>query len=184
MIDENEIHAMIDLETLSLKSTAMITQIGICIFTIDNIIDTLKINLNWEDSAKYGDIDVGTIQWWMQQSKEARTSVTNQGIDVEEGLRQMQNFIFKNKAMQFWAHATFDFPILDNYRKQFPTMVNNIPYWACRDLRTLEFLCPNIFHQLRNDIQHDAEADAIYQAEIAQLCFKSLLAKKEKELNT
>ena len=86
------------------------------------------------------------------------------------------------KKACFWAHATFDFPILMHaYRNTAIKPV--LQYRSLRDLRTLELVAGDrIKWDEREGVHHNASDDALYQAIHAGKMLKYLqneLATKE-----
>ncbi len=179
MIKDDDIHCMLDLETLGHNSDAAIIQIGSCIFNKTNILAKLRVNINWEDALKYGKVTASTLKWWMSQSDEARNSVT---LEKETSLSACNIFTgfcgaYQNKYRidHFWSHASFDFPIFTNLCKNLG-LLNPIDFRKCRDLRTMDALFPIDWPE-RTGIHHDALDDAVYQANCLQMQFKEILGR-------
>ena len=137
---------MIDLETLSTRTDAMMLSIGAVLFTADqdehgyprkkfyaipNLHSQQLVGLH---------IEPNTLRWWLSQSNEARAEFTM----ADESLEPLQNilmklsqFIWDHKPKRIWSHgATFDIPILAMaYTKC--GMDCPFKYWNGRDTRTL-----------------------------------------------
>lgn len=175
-MNKDDKHCMIDLETLGHNSDAAIIQIGMTIFDIDEIIGKLKINIKWEDALKYGNLTASTLYWWMQQEDKARQSIIKNGIEGDEACMRVNDFLRRNYEIKhFWAHATFDFPILNNFYNNIEHIENPISYRKCRDLRTMDALYP-IEWADKKGVYHDALDDAIYQTERLQKQLKLYFA--------
>lgn len=176
-----QLHCMLDLETLGNSHDAAIIQIGWCIFDRDSIITSGGVNVNFDDALKHGTVTGSTLQWWLQQSEEARQSVTTreyQGDTLWAGLNQFVQVMLRYHPLHYWAHATFDFPILAHAFKSVNAVTprnqleNPIGYKQTRDLRTLDMLanageCTG--WPVREGTHHNAVADAIHQAKCVQL---------------
>lgn len=163
-------HVMLDLETMSSESDAAIVQIGAVGFDLGAIGRTFKVNIDPEDAKLYGSVSHATMDWWDKQLEETRTSVFTGGKDLQLGLSNFTYWVkdFFNDDIQFWAHATFDFPILDHAYKQLG-LQNPVKYRKARDLRTLEsFFGKLITWEKREGVHHDALDDAIFQAKHPQ----------------
>lgn len=169
-MNKKDLHCMIDLETLGHNSDAAIIQIGAVLFKYNTIIDNIRININWNDALRHGKATAETLQWWFNQSKEARQAVIK--TDSEYLTMAMHKLtIFcgsqgETKVDHFWAHATFDFPILVNACNK-SNSNNPINFRKCRDLRTMDALYPEEFTPAKG-IHHDALDDATYQTERLQ----------------
>lgn len=157
---------MIDIETLSLKPTALVTQIGYCaadLLSGEYLIEPRNL---WMQAQPGGVIDLDTVRWWMKQSEEARKTV----FDVE-GLPEhtpVEAFVALRDAYQLlggkdedvtvWASPVgFDLPILTNmWDGQKPW-----PYNQERCLMTLyKMLDPQKLLKPANALEHDAASDA------------------------
>lgn len=159
-------HCMIDLETLGSNSRAPIIQIGLAFFTIQGITMKSQLTIDFDDAIKYGEADGSTIKWWLQQPKEAQDSLFKNSRPVEEAIDVLTKLLEAQNANFYWAHATFDFPILHSL---FRAMDLNypLPHRRCYDLRTLEYLAGPIEWEEREGVHHNALDDAVYQAKHA-----------------
>lgn len=163
-------HVMIDLETLSSNSHAAIIQIGACVFDLKEIHQGFRAAIKPDDAMRFGEVSGATLKWWMEQEDAARKSVMSGTDALETALRSLNTFVEScgGKGACFWAHATFDFPILMNaYEKV--GIKPSLSYKRMRDLRTLEdFFGRFITWDERTGTHHDALDDARYQAHHAQ----------------
>lgn len=157
-------HCMIDLETLGSNPTAPIVQIGMVFFTREGINVQSQLTIDFDDALAHGDADGSTIKWWLQQDKAAQQTLFTNQIGLIEAVDIVEKLINAQNANFYWAHATFDFPILQslfrNLKRKYP-----LPFRRCFDLRTLEFLAGNIPWAERTGVHHNALDDAKYQAE-------------------
>jgi len=162
---------MIDIETLSLKPTALVTQIGFCaanLITGEHLIAPTNL---WVSAVQpRGVIDLDTVRWWMLQSEEARKAVFDLGpkesrqrehtpdeafVELREAFDYLGG---KDAGVTVWASPVgFDLPILTNlWDGQKPW-----PYNHERDLMTLyKMLDPRGLLKPANALEHDAASDA------------------------
>jgi oligoribonuclease (3'-5' exoribonuclease) len=168
---------MIDIETLDTKSTAVITQIGACLFDrqTGEIGDTFLVNLSVGDALMFGlTVNEETISWWRQQ---LNRSWLNSPIKFKTALAAFLNFCEKRTIKAVWSHATFDIPILTN---AFRVCKLELPFHFrdCRDIRTLVDLAGISKDEMKAkttaEKTHNALDDCIYQVEYCVNCFKKL----------
>ena len=166
-------HVMIDLETLSSNSTAAIIQIGAVAFDLSSIGPTYKSSIDIADALKHGEASASTIKWWMEQSDAARASAMTGQESLVRALQGLNGFVNGLPGEhEFWAHATFDFPVLMNAYNA-TGVANAIPFRRTRDLRTLESIFGQfITREARSGVHHDALDDAMFQARHAQLMLR------------
>lgn len=108
---------MIDLETLSTQSDAAVVAIGAAVFNVDEkVIDVGHYPIL--RGAWHGHIDPQTIEWWLNQSKEAQ-EVTFGPVgrvwphQAAEGLGGLWS---RHGCTTVWANDPhFDFVILENW---------------------------------------------------------------------
>jgi len=167
-------HVMIDVETMGTNPNAPVVQIGAAFFTREGVQVQSLLSINFEEALKYGKVDGSTIKFWLQQPKEAQNSLFQNERSMEEATDVFTKLLEAQNPDYFWAHATFDFPILQSLfasiDKKFP-----IPFWKMRDLRTLEMLAdlPIDKSQFKG-VPHNALHDAVFQAEHAIKCLNIL----------
>lgn len=159
-------HCMVDIETLGSNPNAPVVQIGLAFFTVEGITMQNLFTINFDDALKYGEADGSTIKWWLQQTKEAQNSLFVNSRPMIESIDILDKLLEAQNANFYWAHATFDFPILLSlYRalgRKYP-----LPYKRCFDLRTLEYSAGSVEMEKRDGIYHNALDDAVYQAKYA-----------------
>jgi hypothetical protein len=137
---------MIDLETLSTQTDAMILSVGAVLFTADQDEHgyprtQLYCKPSLQSQQEVGlHIDPNTLRWWFRQSGEARAefSMDDEKLEsIQSVLIKLTQFIWDHKPRRIWSHgATFDLPILAMaYAKC--KMDCPIKYWDARDTRTL-----------------------------------------------
>ena len=160
------IHAMLDIETLSLDEDAVITNVAIVAF--DTVTKTITAEavwpLEWRDQHDRS-VSKSTIAWWLTQSAEARAELINTPrVTTDEFRLQLFSFWNAHQCEAVWAHgAGFDPPRVQS-------LINCAPPWSYRnvfDTRTLFMLANATIDQLAGDnlamVKHTALDDAIYQ---------------------
>ncbi len=84
---------MLDLETLGMKSGAIISSIGAVKFDDDKVLDTFYSRIDPETCAKVGlTMDVSTVMWWLGQDAEARLEITNKGEPLQSVLESFSTW--------------------------------------------------------------------------------------------
>lgn len=171
-------HLMIDIETLGRAHDAAILEIGCCLFTLDEIREKFSWRIQVTDALKYGTTTPDTIKWWMEQSDEARKHVFggSESDSLQDALNSLKDVIDYWKPSNFWAHASFDFPILANAYNVMD-IENPIYFRKCRDIRTLDMLAHAEKIEnwpIREGTFHSAIDDAVHQAKCVQLMLKSI----------
>ena len=168
---------MIDIETLSTQSNAIILTIGAIKFDrglIKKELDEMEsfyVRIN-EDSCKKLNMhtDLNTVEWWKKQSKKAKYEVFEHKdrMDIKDALIKLSNFLKGHNHI--WANSpSFDCIILENAYKQCDL---DIPwkFWNLRDCRTVYDIGKvslNTFFD-KNKEDHNALND----------CYKQILALK------
>jgi len=151
---------MIDIETMGTRATSAIVQIGACYFDrkTGEIGDVFTINIEHLDDTFT--VDHSTINWWLNQSEEARKSISVFGVSIDNAMRQLREFLKDGEFL--WSHATFDVPIIQNSFEKC-RMKNPIPYRGMRDIRTLMDLADHRSETEREGTHHDALDDCKFQ---------------------
>lgn len=161
---------MIDLETYANTPNSAIVQIGAVEFdpSTGEILNEFKRNVDAQSCIDLGmEANIDTINWWMQQSDEARQSILEDGWPIGEALTAFTDFLHKpvknGEKFRLWCHATFDEPILSNaYHKA--GMKEPWHYRTVRDLRTLIDLADIDPYSYDNGgTYHDALDDCKFQ---------------------
>lgn len=164
---------MLDLETLGNGKNKCICQIGACYFDRDTgeIGETFKVNVDAKSHVKYGgELDADTVYWWLNQSKEAQTSIISEPrVDIVEAFNKLNEFLTSAKAI--WSHATFDFVSIQETFKQL-SIKPTFHYRVARDLRTIvDAGKVSIKSLVREGLHHDALEDCKFQV---KYCVASL----------
>jgi hypothetical protein len=185
---------MLDLETLGTGNNAAIIQIGAVAFNADgkndplwaNSPDTLarlrqgfRVNVDLAESRHPGVIDASNVEWWLQQSPEARASITKAegrlelGAALEAFVRWLCTIAGTNfRALRMWSNGpTFDEVIL---RAAFTRYGMTMPLYfrGSRCCRTMVEMAE--LHGWNREVvaaltctditKHDALSDAVFQA--------------------
>lgn len=165
---------MVDLETRSTRSNAVILSIGAVEFNIrtGELGRKFYVNVDPASCEAVGLVsDQSTIEWWAKQSEEAKAifSKTPQ-YDIKACLTAFEQWY--PKGAQFWGNgATFDNVILANAFKAVDIKQPWL-YMADRCYRTLRAIYPDIKSEEFEGIPHYALDDAKYQALHALKIFK------------
>lgn len=132
---------MVDLETLSTNSNALILSISAVQFDFETGEVGKEFNIRpsiQQQIVKGAHIDGGTLEWWIMNNLEAfgelRTIICK---PVEDVITELNAFIKDNNIENIWGNGcTFDNVILRNmylrHSRVFP-----LPFWADRDVRTV-----------------------------------------------
>lgn len=172
-------HLMIDLETLSIRTNAVVLSIGAVIFDENNIIDTLHLFLEPESQeAKGRSILPSTVMWWLQQSDEARKNlIAGEKNSTARALEHFTGWVLGHAPDCVWGNgAGFDNVITETLMRDY-----NAPipwqHYQNQCYRTLKARLTNkaikkgiMWHQ--PTVAHDALADALAQAKNTQLLLK------------
>lgn len=159
---------MLDLETLSTSSNAMIMSIGAVVFDETGLSAEFHRKINIElDNQCGAEISASTVCWWAQQSEQAREIFIN---SVDEFLPTLMDFSafldhYAPNAEIFGNGADFDNVILANaYRRA--GLIQPWGKYKNRCYRTLKNLAPQL-KIARSGTHHNALDDARSQAEHA-----------------
>jgi hypothetical protein len=171
------IHVMCDLETLGRRPGCKLLSIGAVVFGPKGLgaefYEEVKINHQGDLTA-----DQSTIDWWNQQSPEARDRLYG-GQDTKPTLRQaLEKFnawleqlampdAKGNLELCLWGNgADFDNAILQVAYDKTTMEQPSWPFWNNRCYRTLKNLAPSV-KLVRQGVYHNALDDAKSQAEHA-----------------
>ncbi|HFO7829056.1 TPA: 3'-5' exoribonuclease [Escherichia coli] len=176
-------HLMIDLETMGTGPDAQIASIGAVFFDPQTGEMGPVFNKTIDMKTGGGTVNISTIEWWLQQSSEARTAILTDKIPMDDALLQFREFIDENSGeffVQVWGNGSnFDNVILRrSYERQ------EIPcpwrYTNDRDVRTIVALGLVMDFDARSVItfegeRHNALHDARYQAKYVSAIWQKLI---------
>lgn len=165
---------MIDIETLDTADTAVILQIGGCIFDVktDGVTEgvvtdkqAFNLPLHWVDEQKNRTISTSTLDWWMKQDANIRNDVFYGGYRFlpDSAIRSIATHL--REVKYFWSKGKFDFDILGNMFEQYGL---DTP-WSFRqifDYRTMLVMANLKYGYVETKSNtHDAADDAVNQAQ-------------------
>lgn len=162
---------MLDLETLSTCSEAVILSIGACEFNDEQVTNVFYSPINIDSQLEVNrKIDGSTLCWWMRQSDEARDvfeelgDVKSSNISLTNALKEFDNWLgVEGLDSVIWGNGSdFDNTILTSaYR----SVGMDVPwaFWNNRCYRTINNLFP--LEIKRTGVQYNALDDAVTQAE-------------------
>jgi len=162
---------MVDIETLGLEPGCVVLSIGAVRFGAGELGDQFYRSISRVSCEAAGlTVDDGTVEWWQDQSEEAREVLTG-GDDLEDVLAEFTEWI--SGADEVWANSpSFDCDVLVAAGKAV-----GVPmpweYYEERDFRTLADLAiaPDVEHL---GVEHDALNDAQHQAHVAAATLKRI----------
>lgn len=154
---------MIDTETLDIGENSVMIQLAGVYFDryTGNKGESFCKSINIQDCLDQG-FTVGgdTLNWWLTQKHETLKSILNKAEPLGDTIWSFSHFV--NNADFIWSHATFDFPLVQNYLKTL--RCKELPFRGARDIRTLVDLSSvdlNNYDWDRNT--HDALDDCNFQ---------------------
>lgn len=159
---------MIDVETLGRRPNAAIVQIAAIPFYSDtgDALSHFTRNIDLDSAIGFGGtVDYSTIKFWMEQPAQCRTWMQEPRVNICDALRDFTNFLRPYKECDFWAHASFDYPIVLSAITHFGNVFDEP--WVYRnalDLRT--FFREKKYQFPKSDgteIKHDALTDCAFQ---------------------
>lgn len=182
-------NTMLDLETMGNGSNAAIVAIGAVLFDPYSGTTTAEFyqEIKLTSAVHYGEMDASTVEWWMQQSDEARAlfSKENQSnrLTLKDALTEFSEWMnqgaeFKNRMV--WGNGSgFDNTILGNAYKA-ARLRQPWPFYGDRDVRTMV----DLGRQLRganpkrdlpfDGVAHNALDDAKHQAKYVSAIWHAL----------
>lgn len=169
-------HIMVDLETLSTRPNAAILSIG-AVGLDDETEDREQFYCVIDDSSIDGekfDICAETIQWWMNQSEEARAEFKKADKGIVEALEDFAQFVRQYDAPLIWGCGSdFDNVILTN-AYELSGLEAPWEFWQNRCYRTIKRCFQQVVPPKREGVHHNALDDAEYQATHLVSIFKYL----------
>lgn len=170
MLNTDKRHIMVDLETMGTENDAAIISIGAVEFGIDSISREFYRVVNLQSCMDIGlTVTPSTIQWWMDQSEEAKAVFHEEpssiGLALEEFAGWVDCGLYDKRELCVWGNgAVFDNVILATaYR----VLDLKKPWTYKGDMcyRTARAAYPHIeAADWDGNIPHNALHDATYQA--------------------
>ncbi|RMH22127.1 MAG: 3'-5' exoribonuclease [Gammaproteobacteria bacterium] len=165
-------HLMIDIETLDTANTAVVVQVGWCLFDAHNISKPTELFPDIQDQIDMGrTISASTLKWWM--TNESIDEMTRQRVfdpviytSIEDVAVRLRTVVGSG-VDHVWSHGPhFDIAILKDLLGD-----NIFHYRSPRDTRTMSLLAPNAVKPPAMT-KHSAGDDAYAQAQWMQNCWK------------
>jgi hypothetical protein len=167
--NDNEIHVMVDLETLGLIPKAIILSIGACVINRDYEEFAQREHSFYQEFSlsglnEYRQVTATTLTWWNEQ--EQKMPIGN--VDLRSGLEYfcswLGNTVPPDKELIIWANGVqSDIVWLESALDQAQTPVP-WKYNAVRDYRTVSKLFSQVPKPEFVGQKHNALDDAINQA--------------------
>lgn len=164
---------MIDIETLDVTRTAVVPQVGYCIFQGETVLRQSQMNLRVQEqlpdymgpAAGGRTVRWATIQFWMRQPDEARLSIVDdtETYSADHVLKALWADASELNVEKFWAKGSFDFDILEDLFAQHSNHQVPWNFLTKRDLRTELDHLPKHLHPVRESVAHTGLGDALYQ---------------------
>lgn len=164
-------HLMIDIETLDTINTAVVVQVGWCLFDTKDIGAPQNLFPDIDEQLTWGrTISASTLRWWMTDDSIDR--ITRQSVFdplIETSVQELTDKLTEvaSKVDHVWSHGPhFDMAILKDLLGD-----NVFHYRSPRDTRTMAMLAPQAVKPPALT-KHNAGDDAYAQAQWMQNCFK------------
>lgn len=164
---------MIDIETLDVTRTAVVPQVGYCVFQGETVITSRQMNLRVQEqlpdymgpAAGGRTVRWSTLQFWMRQPDKARLSIIDDSetYPAEAVLKALRADALELGVEKFWAKGSFDFDILEDLFAQHSNEKLPWDFRTKRDLRTELDHLPKHLHPERTGVAHTGLGDALYQ---------------------
>ena len=162
------IEAMIDIETLDTKNSAVVFQIGLVIFKGQQVLQKKQWNLMVDQQLARGrTVSASTLAFHLGIPANLMNAI-NKEDDIYCGgvaINQLKDEIASYEIKNFWAKGSFDFNILDSLLSDYNEVVP-WKFYQLRELRTLMSECK----VPKGDVSHNALEDCIAQIEQLQKC--------------
>lgn len=191
----NRLDIVLDLETLGVSNTPVLTQIGAVAFDIKTgkVIREFALNFDLKSSMKSGaKVDAETLQWWVKQDKETIANVfeSKDTVTLSKGLNAFREWVLALEKsvdtgnVYLWGNGI----IADNTWLKGNCELLNIPsfivYKNHRDVRTLLELAAETIDQPKSmitkkipnqGILHSAIDDARWAAKLITACWNLIV---------
>lgn len=159
LMQKKIIDVMFDFETFAKGAKAAVIDVAVIPFdadaavveTFDELVSrALHVKFNLQSQKGKREFDKGTVEWWKNQSAEAKAGLVPSDNDVttEVGTKLIVDFI-KNSGVNFWESQgwcrgqSFDWPILVDLIKTHLAgedgdtfKLEPVAFWNQRDVRT------------------------------------------------
>lgn len=190
---------MVDIETLSTDSNAVVLTIGAIPFLSDGTIAVDKDmyfyeRVNLSSYNKYVNNEFSfnyeTLLWWLKQKEEIRNDTFLNGprYNIEVVMQDFSNYLmiikayFKVDKINIWSHGKdFDVVILQN---AFKVCKLECPwkFWDTRDTRTIYALANIDLKNIGGFNDHDAIEDCLKQIEGIKQSYKIINSSVDRKI--
>ena len=168
---------MVDIESLSSRQDAAIIAIGLCLFDDKEILDSHQILIDPRFAP--GHRDPETLKWWNRQDPDVFRKMMSGDTMPWDACEEMYAICESTwEARTIWANApTFDVNLL---RRLFDLYDVDFPFHFSRemDYRSVKKFAKKMkidfSEPLNSRSAHDAESDAVAQAEALQIMLRDL----------
>ena len=170
-------HLMVDIETLSTGSCAVITSIAAVPFNMGVLSGQGKAfyeKVDIDSSLSRGmNVSGSTLRWWFDQPHEAQQAMLANAQPLEDVLALLEKYVTDHYSaeLQVWCNGlSFDFPRL---KDAFDLCDRSLPweYWQERDMRTIVSLAPKVKEAYaRRGTPHNALDDCYNQIRLLRGC--------------
>lgn len=163
-------HVMVDIETLSTKTNAVITQIAMIRFcpVTGEVFNSISHNVNIQSCLDIGlTVEAKTLEFWFSQSREAQLEALKFGDDVEsirEVIESVIRFILAcGDDIRMWGKGpTFDLSKLD-YVMGLLGLEKPWKFWLERCVRTMIADVDSVNYLPFDGTPHVAHDDCLHQ---------------------
>lgn len=170
---------MIDIETMSSESDAVMIQLAGAFFEWDGTVHKqFSMNIDEESCKIIGFKEsASTVEWWKTQNQQVLENIRKDAQPVEFVILKFLEFLGDTKDICVWSHATFDFVIVQNYIKKLSNKY--MSFKLARDIRTLVDLSGiDLSKYDWNKKTHNALDDVLFQIEYCCDAYKLLKGDK------
>lgn len=177
-----QVHLMVDIETMSSSPKAAVIAIGARLFTMKNGPSKgFEVFIDQTEAIKLGEVSIDTMNWWAKQV--ARELVFGGKTAPAEAAYKFIQFVEEHKPDTIWANSPqFDCVIL---RHLFSQVQLKFPfhYRDERDFRTMKAAAVDLRVNLDGCWEgltaHSPLDDATAQAKAMTICLNRLLSTQE-----
>lgn len=164
-------HMMIDIETLDTLNSAVVLQVGWCLFDETKVDTPHEMVMDIQEQIDMGrTISADTLRWWMDQSNIARQKVfcANNTYSADDLASRLRTIVTTCGIEHVWSHGPhFDMAILKDLLGD-----SVFHYRSPRDTRTMSLLAPHATKPAPVT-KHSAGDDAYAQAQWMQNVWKA-----------
>jgi len=147
---------VVDIETLDTARTAIITEIGIIVFTKDEVLDEQRMIFDIRDQVLLGrTVSRDTVEWHHRENT-GLSAVIYTGKAEIQGLERMMDGMYREYNPDvIWARGSLDKDVLED------AITLPFKYYQWRDCRTLDEIARmdkvnnhNALTDCRNQMEH------------------------------